>query len=331
MAIPPVYYYTSEDYNLRLESYEPKEKPPTFDSFNEKYEGKKFYNISQLDQANKFLLGEYLGGKKSNPTNGEFISFLASQFLVILFVEGRECMVEIQDESTIQRLMDRLCIAPEVCNKIRFFGWDATQEIEKAFQLQNKLFECASVLQINDQMINLIKDQIPGLMDGDIDRSLLPKALTMWISVLEGNFPKVKESCEKIQTLQLQLDAEIINTFPVRTEKMISSLQQADGLILTSTSEIKMVWTCWEGHLRDLRKDLENLDPLRDELHKHKAVAMAPYQIDKVEEYSFEEQRRLITDGKMGKNYGMLNLDPEQFLAEWEYTIDLLKRQKERS
>src|SRR6202030_4637650 len=107
----------------------------SFDSFNEKYTQKKFYNVERLDQANKFLLADQHGDKKSNPTNGEFVSFLASQFRVILFVEGSECMEEILDETTIEEIMKTVRIDLTVRHKMHFFGWDALKESTRSFEL----------------------------------------------------------------------------------------------------------------------------------------------------------------------------------------------------
>jgi hypothetical protein len=341
MAITPVCNYTSPNFGSRLESCEKSEQiaaatmekdplcpsPLSFDHFNEKYVEKKFYNAAQLDQVDKFLLAETHGSKKSNPTNGEFVSFLASQFPVILFVEGVECMEEILDESVIQHLMDKFCIAPEARDKMRFIGWDARKESENAFQLHSELLQCGYVMQMDDQTIKSVKDRMPVLMDGSVDLTIIQDTLKSTLSILERNFPKAKKNCEKIQTLRPQLAAEIIRTFPIRTETMISSLRQSGELILSFASKVKMVWTCGTAHLLEKSHDERlNLDPLREELHNHRAVTMIPLQVDKIEEYSSEEQRRFGSEGKMAANYPTLKHDVEDHLANWTQTIALLKK-----
>jgi hypothetical protein len=299
--------------------------PVSFESFREKYQGETFYNVTQLDQADKYLLAEAHGGKKSNPTNGEFISFLASKYFVICFCESHECMEEILDESVIQSIMKVKNIAPEVRNGMKFFGWDARKELEEAHKLQKQLFIACQLNEIDREGLNCIKKGLKGISEGD--PFIASNLLNVWLDFLEKKLPDLKENSAKIQTLQRQLDSEVTATFPKRTAKMVTSLQLADKITFPNPSEIKKVWVCGLTHLMQMNRHVElNLDPLYQALQEHKAVAMAPKLIRAVEEHSLDEQRKLqAQEGKMAYNYQTVKRNPEKLLKEWEETIDRIR------
>jgi len=296
----------------------------SFETFNEQYDHIKFYNTTHLDQAGKYLLSEKHGGKKSSPTNGEFVSFLASKFFVIYFAEGCECMEEILDESVIQTIMKMRGIAPGVRNKMRFFGWDARKETEKMFTLFQQLLAYCSVHEWDREILKAIKENMDGIFE--VAPAIASETLHTWLSLLEGKLPDVKNNCAIIHTLQVELDSEVISTFPIRTKKMTSSLNQSHDIKVLDPAETKMVWICGGAHLNELDNRPEfNLDPLREELQNHNAVTMAPRLIHATEEPNLDEQHKLALEGKMMMNYQALNCNPEHFVQEWEETINHIR------
>jgi hypothetical protein len=300
----------------------------SFDYFDKQYQDKKLYNIPRLDQADKYLLGEMHAGKKCNPTNGEFISFLASKYFVICFVESYECMKEILDESVIQSIMKVKNIAPEVRNKMRFFGWDAQYAQKKrSYALMNQLSTKCTSHEIYREFLNNMTEESSDFIS-KIDpvkaSEVLQNHLPYLLSGLENNLPDVKKNSAEIQSLRSQYSSEIRATFPMRTACMVTSLNQAQVL---DPSETKMVWICGLTHLIErTNRAEENLGSLRKELQNHNAVAMIPNLIHVTEEPSVAEQMDLIKAGKKPTmNRRALEQDPEILVKEWEKTIDRIK------
>jgi hypothetical protein len=298
----------------------------SFESFNEQYENKKFYKVDRLDQVDKYLLAEMHGGKKCSPTNGDFISFLASRYSVIIFIEGSEHMKEILDESVIQTIMKLKGIASEARHKMRFFGWDTQNEYHtRIFMLYGQLTLAYLQHDVSRRFFSGVVAQ-----DENGEKDDLAKVLTNLLSCLsqlEQNLPYVKENSANIQTLHHQMNSETTAAFPMRTKCMVSSLKQAQTIPGVDLAKTKMVWVCGLMHLTEMDTRPEaNLDSLREELQNHKAVTMTPKEIHATEEPSLDEQLEGVKHGKLIVNHQSVAQDPEILVEAWERQIDFMKR-----
>lgn len=262
----------------------------SFSTLKEKFSKKTFYNASSLADVDIYLLGEFHGSKKSSPTNGELISFLASKNSIILFLESYELLKEVSDESSVHAIMDKLCINPAVRNNIRFFGWNLKMD-PKIKNILDSLVFIRNCIEIDSQTLKIANDSnFPDPMTQPwLNEIGQQEKMVLVLQQVEERLLKNDQIRKKLNSLLL---SELENRFPFQTANMISALKVAKMF------PGKTVFQCGAGHLYPL-SSAYNLNPLWEELSNHKAVSLIPNDIEKYEDLTTAEKIELIQEGKI--------------------------------
>lgn len=255
-----------------------------------------YFNINFADQADTFLIAETQYPKDSVVLNGNTISLIAKYHFITIFVEGINSMNELALD---KRRLKHLAALDRSLNdrRIEFYGWDSVHDDLIKLQIEvSSIEEKISVLEncLAENHINL--NDLKGLKKSilsDLKKLSFLKAskkvgyistykeqiktlMDRQYSVLKG----LSELYTSLSNAYIELEEMIKKHFPDRRGSMILTLNKILSLRYSGEFSQKAIFTATSVFLEESEKNEYNrefnLNPLYQELEKHRAVILIP-------------------------------------------------------
>jgi len=264
----------------------------------ELYNGYDIFFISPhtgLEDVNIFLLGENHDSQECKELNGNFISKMARNEQITVFIEGSPFSSPFAHP---EKYKPEKYIDP--CCSVVFYGWDVSSEIMSTIgnppriqrlvveglrgvyltmrKLMKEMIKCKeSQAKLEKAICNssnkIEEEKFSKMLDDKKDRAKL-------IAIKFRELQESEIKLEKEIGIGVASPESVRETFPARTKAMVTTLQQ---LRSERCIEGKIFFIAGAAHLKTPETDVAieeyNLESLHEELLQHKAAILIPKMI----------------------------------------------------